>query len=93
MPTNKPKKSLHNDYYLDIFFVCVFVYNINTNMDFIWVTIFKGSYMYVRLMKISEDFSKMLKKRGYSTDVIEKMWKWYDNSEKKGVASFWSLLH
>ncbi len=39
-------------------------------------------------MKISEDFSKMLKKRGYSTDVIEKMWKWYDNSEKKGVASF-----
>ena len=73
---------------MDIFLVCVFVYNINTTMDFIWVTVFKGSYMYVRLMKISEDFSKMLKKRGYSTDVIEKMWKWYDSSEKKGVASF-----
>jgi hypothetical protein len=64
------------------------VYNINTNMDFILVNIFKGTYMYVRLMKISEDFNKMLKKRGYSTDAIEQMWKWYDNSEKKGVASF-----
>jgi len=44
--------------------------------------------MYVRIMKTSKDFSTMLKKRGYSTDAIKKMWKWYDNSEKKGVASF-----
>jgi len=30
----------------------------------------------------------MFKERGYSIDTIEKMWKWYDYSEKKGVASF-----
>jgi hypothetical protein len=39
-------------------------------------------------MKISYNFSEMLKKRGYSTKTIEKMWKWYDYSEKRGVASF-----
>ena len=39
-------------------------------------------------MQASENFSDMLKKRGYSTKAIEKMWKWYDHSEKKGVASF-----
>ena len=44
--------------------------------------------MYVIKMETSKDFSKLLKERGYSTEAIEKMWKWYDYSEKKGVASF-----
>ena len=43
--------------------------------------------MYVRQMK-SNDFCEMLKKRGYSTKTIEELWKWYDFSEKKGIASF-----
>jgi len=30
----------------------------------------------------------MLKNKGYSEEEIEKLWKWYDFSEKKGVASF-----
>jgi hypothetical protein len=29
----------------------------------------------------------MLKKEGYSERMIEELWKWYDPSEKKGVAS------
>jgi len=39
-------------------------------------------------MKSSKTFNQMLKERGYSQEAIEKMWKWYDFSEKKGVASF-----
>jgi hypothetical protein len=35
-----------------------------------------------------KNFDKMLKDRGYSLEVIKKMWKWYDQSEKKGVASY-----
>jgi len=29
-----------------------------------------------------------LRKEGYSDRMIEELWKWYDPSEKKGVASF-----
>jgi len=29
-----------------------------------------------------------LKKEGYSEKMINELWKWYDDSEKKGVASF-----
>jgi len=29
-----------------------------------------------------------MKGQGFSEKVIEEMWKWYDYSEKKGVASF-----
>jgi len=39
-------------------------------------------------MKSSKKFSQMLKENGYSTKTIEEMWKWYDYSEKKGVASY-----
>ena len=34
------------------------------------------------------DFRDLIVKRGYSTKVAEDLWKWYDFSEKKGVASF-----
>ena len=40
------------------------------------------------LMKPSKKFNQMLEKGGYSKKSIEQMWKWYDYSEKKGVASF-----
>jgi hypothetical protein len=29
-----------------------------------------------------------LKKEGYSDKMVDELWKWYDSSEKKGVASF-----
>jgi hypothetical protein len=29
-----------------------------------------------------------LREQGYSKDTIKEIWKWYDASEKKGVASF-----
>ena len=44
--------------------------------------------MYVRQMKSSDTFCKMLKDNGYSAEAIEELWKWYDYSEKKGVASY-----
>jgi hypothetical protein len=31
---------------------------------------------------------KMLKNYGYSEKVADELWKWYDFSEKKGVARF-----
>ena len=39
-------------------------------------------------MKVKNSFSILLKQRGYSENAIDKLWKWYDYSEKKGVASF-----
>jgi hypothetical protein len=39
-------------------------------------------------MKTKCSFEFMLKQWGFSEDVIEKLWKWYDFSEKKGVASY-----
>jgi hypothetical protein len=39
-------------------------------------------------MKPPKKFNKMLEKGGYSKKTIKQMWKWYDYSEKKGVASF-----
>jgi len=44
--------------------------------------------MYVEQMDPPENFCKLLKDQGYTKEAIEKMWKWYDYSEKKGVASF-----
>jgi hypothetical protein len=39
-------------------------------------------------MDAFEDFKKQMKVKGFSERAIEEMWKWYDHSEKKGVASF-----
>jgi hypothetical protein len=39
-------------------------------------------------MKPPSDFRDLLKQYGYSDRVIKEIWKWYDSSEKKGVASF-----
>jgi hypothetical protein len=33
-------------------------------------------------------FNDLLKQQKYSTTAIEQLWKWYDYSEKKGVASY-----
>jgi hypothetical protein len=33
-------------------------------------------------------FRNLIVKRGYSEKVADELWKWYDFSEKKGVASF-----
>jgi predicted Ser/Thr protein kinase len=39
-------------------------------------------------MKSSKYFNQILKERGYSREAIEELWKWYDCSEKKGIASY-----
>ena len=39
-------------------------------------------------MNTFEIFKKEMKDKGFSEKAIEEMWKWYDYSEKKGVASF-----
>jgi predicted Ser/Thr protein kinase len=31
---------------------------------------------------------RMLNERGYSAKAADELWKWYDFSKKKGVASF-----
>ena len=35
-----------------------------------------------------ETFRAQLQEQGYSDEMIEEIWKWYDPSEKKGVASY-----
>ena len=39
-------------------------------------------------MKANNSFKILMKQRGYSQEAIEKLWPWYDYSERKGVASF-----
>jgi hypothetical protein len=40
-------------------------------------------------MKNTEnDFKRLLKDSGSSTKAADELWKWYDYSQKKGVASF-----
>jgi hypothetical protein len=33
-------------------------------------------------------FTSLLVSYGYSEKVVDELWKWYDFSEKKGVANF-----
>ena len=37
---------------------------------------------------IPEFLRSQLKEQGYSDDAIKELWKWYDFSDKKGVASY-----
>gem|GEM_PF-2591169 len=39
-------------------------------------------------MKAKNSFTVLMKQQGYSEKAIDKLWRWYDYSEKKGVASF-----
>jgi hypothetical protein len=39
-------------------------------------------------MKLDQSFEILLKQRGFSEKAIKELWKWYDYSEKKGVASY-----
>jgi len=39
-------------------------------------------------MKPISSFVFLLRRNGYSKKTIEEIWKWYDFSEKKGVANF-----
>ena len=49
--------------------------------------LYKYSFVFFK-MKPTKPFKDILRAQGYSTKTIEKLWKWYDYSEKKGVASF-----
>jgi hypothetical protein len=33
-------------------------------------------------------FKSLLFSKGYTGKAVEELWKWFDSSEKKGVASF-----
>jgi len=39
-------------------------------------------------MKPILSFKILLKRYGYSEKTIKELWKWYDFSEKKGIANF-----
>jgi hypothetical protein len=39
-------------------------------------------------MKPASSFRILLKGYGNSKSAIDEIWKWYDSSERKGVASF-----
>jgi len=41
-----------------------------------------------KVMKPSLIFKSLLKRQGYSEKAVKEIWKWYDFSDKKGVASF-----
>jgi hypothetical protein len=33
-------------------------------------------------------FKLLLKENGYSDNAIDELWKWYDYTEKKGIATY-----
>jgi hypothetical protein len=39
-------------------------------------------------MKTPPSLRSLLKRNGYSESTVDEIWKWYDFSERKGVASF-----
>jgi len=39
-------------------------------------------------MKAKKSFNILLKQHGCSEKAIKELWKWFDYSEKKGVASY-----
>jgi hypothetical protein len=41
-----------------------------------------------QVKKTEENFKDLLLKAGYSQKTSDELWKWYDPSKKKGVASF-----
>jgi hypothetical protein len=72
----------------------VFVFNISTKLDSGFATLFLCKciffcYLWTGLqMKTKRSFERRLKQRGLSEKAIGELWKWYDFSEKKGVASY-----
>jgi hypothetical protein len=40
------------------------------------------------MTKTETDFKRLLKDAGSSSRAADELWKWYNSSEKKGVASF-----
>ena len=56
--------------------------------------VIQNSLIYNRIMceefqmKEKDDFEHLLKHHGFSEKPIKELWKWYDPSEKKGVASY-----
>ena len=50
--------------------------------------LFSPLYDSIFLMKPTQHFRQMLKDKGYSKEAIDELWKWYDSTDKKGVASY-----
>ncbi|MBT0158452.1 hypothetical protein G4O51_00530 [Candidatus Bathyarchaeota archaeon A05DMB-2] len=55
---------------------------------FIWVQPRDTGYVNYVSKKAKRLFRQLLLSHGYSERVAEELWKWYDFSEKKGVASY-----
>jgi hypothetical protein len=51
-----------------------------------------GSLKFSCVVQLSKSvklgFRELIVKRGYSERAVDELWKWYDFSDKKGVASF-----
>jgi hypothetical protein len=39
-------------------------------------------------MNGKKEFEQLLSESGFTQTAIEELWKWYDSSKKKGVASY-----
>jgi hypothetical protein len=75
--------------------VSVFVFNKSTKLNSKFATLFlyksyktRNNLVTGAQMITKRSFEHRLKRRGLSEKTIEKLWKWYDFSEKKGVASY-----
>jgi hypothetical protein len=66
----------------------VYVFYNHTDSDFEFASLFNHISSVYGIMKATSSFRLMLKNKGYSEKAIEQLWKWYDYSEKKGVASY-----
>jgi two-component SAPR family response regulator len=67
----------------------VYVYKLNFEYRmFIWVQPRDTGYVNYVSKKAKRLFRQLLLSHGYSERVAEELWKWYDFSEKKGVASY-----
>jgi len=49
---------------------------------------FQSEFLGMTKADFPETLRAQLKEQGYSDEMIKELWKWYDSSEKKGVASY-----
>jgi hypothetical protein len=55
---------------------------------FNFIEVVKRIWMTDPRMRPPQRWKSLLKTHGYSEKAIREAWKWYDFSEKKGIASF-----
>ena len=65
---------------VQIYIICIFCSE----------SLFSLNYQFFNMSKAvpPESLRTQLQEHGFSDEMIEELWKWYDSSEKKGVASY-----